>query len=290
MKTSLKSSVLALASVFCLQPSTLLQAATTIDPANHYAYGANVGWLDWRGDVNHGAVIGEYVCSGSLYAANLGWISLGSGAPANQIQYQNNAAGDFGVNHDGLGKLTGYAYSANVGWINFEQIYGKPRVDLYTGKMSGNVWSANCGWISLSNAIAFVQTTSIQPAPLAPNGLPVAWLLQNYGTINVSAAADSDGDGASNADEYQAGTNPNDANSVLRITSITRQAAPSTYTILNWNSVPTRFYAVQYRTDLAVGIWQDWFSLPFAGLNNVGFNVIFDQDFFRIRAFRPLMP
>src|SRR5437588_1415892 len=57
-------------------------AATTINPTNKYAYGANIGWIDWRGDTNNGAVIGEYVCSGFIYSANVGWINLGSGSPA----------------------------------------------------------------------------------------------------------------------------------------------------------------------------------------------------------------
>jgi len=59
----------------------LLHAATTIDAGYHYGYGANLGWLDWRGDTANGAVIGEYVCSGYLYPANVGWINLGSGRP-----------------------------------------------------------------------------------------------------------------------------------------------------------------------------------------------------------------
>ena len=48
-------------------------AASTINAVNKYAYGANIGWMDWRGDTNRGAVIGEYVCSGYIYAANVGW-------------------------------------------------------------------------------------------------------------------------------------------------------------------------------------------------------------------------
>ena len=51
-------------------------AATTIDPVNKYAYGANLGWMDWRGDTANGAVIGAYVCSGYIYSANVGWINL----------------------------------------------------------------------------------------------------------------------------------------------------------------------------------------------------------------------
>ena len=45
------------------------RATTTI---NKFAYGANLGWMDWRGDTNNGAVIGEYVCSGNIYSANVG--------------------------------------------------------------------------------------------------------------------------------------------------------------------------------------------------------------------------
>src|SRR5437773_9615512 len=89
-------------------------AATTINTTNKYAYGANIGWMDWRGDTNNGAIIGEYVCSGYVYAANVGWINLGNGSPTNGIQYKNLSTNDFGVNQDGLGDLRGYAYGANI--------------------------------------------------------------------------------------------------------------------------------------------------------------------------------
>src|SRR6266704_1396218 len=104
--------------VFLIGLALAMQAypATTINSANHYAGGANLGWTDWRADTANGAVIGEYVCSGYIYAANVGWIHLGSGAPANGIRYQNNSPSDYGVNHDGLGNLSGYAYGANIGW------------------------------------------------------------------------------------------------------------------------------------------------------------------------------
>src|SRR6266702_4816696 len=85
-------------------------AATTINDVNSYVCGANLGWMDWRANTANGAVIGEYVCSGYIYAANVGWIHLGSGAPANGIRYQNNSPSDYGVNHDGLGNLRGCAY------------------------------------------------------------------------------------------------------------------------------------------------------------------------------------
>ena len=115
-------------------------AATTINAANKFSYGANIGWMDWRGDVANGAVIGQFTCSGYIYAANTGWIHLGDGASVNNLHYQNNAANDYGVNHDGAGNLSGLAYSANTGWINFgwagPNDPNRPRFDLLTGNFS----------------------------------------------------------------------------------------------------------------------------------------------------------
>ena len=42
-------------------------SVTTINTTNKLSYRANIGWMDWRGDTNSGAVIGEYVCSGYIY-------------------------------------------------------------------------------------------------------------------------------------------------------------------------------------------------------------------------------
>jgi hypothetical protein len=265
-------------------------AATTINATNHFAYAANLGWIEARGDTNNGAVIGEYVCSGSLYSANAGWISLGSGAPANQIQYQNNAAADFGVNHDGQGNLRGYAYGANIGWINFEAS-GAAKVDLLTGKLTGYAYSANCGWISLSNSVAVVQTDTIQPAPLARNGLPVPWLLANFGTLAVDANADPDGDGQSNAQEYLADTAPTNPSDVLAITSYKRNVLAPAYNQISWNSKPTRFYTVQYRSTLDTNsTWADFGYFTAPGVSATGFFDADPQRFYRIRAYRPLMP
>lgn len=267
------------------------RGGTTIDAANHCAYAANLGWLDWRGDTNNGAVIGEYVCSGYLYSANAGWINLGSGAPTNGIYYLNTAAADFGVNHDGRGNLTGYAWGANIGWIAFEAT-GAPKVDLLTGNLSGAVWSANCGWISLSNAVAWVQTDAIQKGALAPNGLPIAWLLQNFGTTNVDAGADPDGDGASNASEYLAGTDPTSPRDVLKITSFQRGVLAPRYNQLIWNSTLSRFYAVQASTNLAnPDGWADYLYYNYPGVSGTGFfDYTATNRFYRVRAYRPLTP
>lgn len=210
----------ALACVLILLPSAWLHAATTINPANPYAYGANLGWVNVYADGANGAVIGEFACSGYIYAANVGWIHLGGGTPVNSVQYQNNSATDYGVNHDGLGNLRGYAWGANIGWVHFENT-GAPNVNLVTGKFSGHVWSANCGWISLSNAFAHVQTDTIAPgADTDGDGIADGWELSHTNTLTAfTASSDTDGDGVSDVKEYLADTSPLDPNDLLFITS-----------------------------------------------------------------------
>lgn len=267
-------------------------ATTTIDAVNHYAYGANIGWMDWQGDTVNGAVIGEYVCSGYIYAANVGWIGLGNGLPPGGIYYSNTSASDWGVNQDGLGNLRGYAYGANIGWLNFEAT-GAPKVDLATGNFSGYVWSANCGWISLSNAFAYVQTDSIQQGALAPDGLPIAWLLVNFGTTNVNANADPDGDGWSNRQEYQAGSDPNNGSDYLRITAFSA-ASGGIQVTSRWSSVSTRRYYLEKTLDLGAPVWNDsglGIITPDGASTTRSFgDTNAPMRFYRVRAVRPLSP
>ncbi|HEV7926816.1 MAG TPA: NHL repeat-containing protein [Verrucomicrobiae bacterium] len=269
---------------------------TTIDPANHYSYGANFGWMDWHGTGDNGAsygvVIGEYVCSGYIYSANVGWINLGSGAPTNGIHYQNLAADDFGVNQDGLGNLRGFAWGANIGWLNFET-NGAPEVNLQTGILSGYVWSANCGWISLSNAFAYVQTDTIAPGlDSTGDGIPDAWALQYFGTTNINPNADPDRSGMTLLEDYLAGTDPNNPSDVLEITDIGFGTVTPGYTSLQWTSKPSRAYAVQYRATLDnASAWADVADYGL-GADRATFNTgnTNGYEYYRVRAFRPLIP
>jgi hypothetical protein len=277
-----------------------LQAASTISDVNRFAYGANIGWMDWRAD-GGGAGVGEFVCFGRGYAANTGWIDLGNGAPANGIRYRNDSAVDFGVNHDGIGGLTGLAWGANIGWLVFTNrdaagsAFEGPRVDLRTGKFSGWVWSANCGWISLSNALAFVQTDSIAAgADTDGDGIPDGWELSFTGNLTtMNGSTDLDADGSADLQEYLADTNPLLATDSLRITGFSF-APNGTNALVTWTSRPTRDYFIQKRAGLETSnVWNDAGPArvvpdPGATTSRPVSDSPSPQRFLRIEAVRPL--
>jgi uncharacterized repeat protein (TIGR03803 family) len=270
---------------------TLPPPPTTVDAVNHYSYGANFGWTDWRGDGTHGALIGEYVCSGYIYSANVGWINLGSGSPADGIYYQNNSASDFGVNQDGTGNLRGYAYGANIGWLNFENT-GAPAVNLGTGILSGYVWSANCGWMSLSNAFAYVQVDSITPGVNSTgDGIPDAWALEYFGTVNINPKADSNNNGMTLLQDYLAGTDPTNPKAVLAISSVANSTTTPGSLTLQFAGNPSRAYVLQSKATLDdTSLWVDAMDLGVGATSATISTASTTAAYYRIRAYHPLMP
>ena len=219
-------------------------SATTLDFGSHYHYGANIGWVH-AGDPGSGLILGEFYCSGYLYAANLGWIHCGDGSPANGIDYGNSSSTDYGINHDGLGNLTGFAYGANIGWIVFEQNYGKPIINLLNGKLSGYAWSPNVGWISLDTLVTYY----IHPGTDSDgDSIPDHWELDHAGNLADLGGGDFDGDGMSDYDEYEGDTDPFDQDDYTRIIDI---SGYNTFDVITWTTKPTRLYSLERSTGLA---------------------------------------
>lgn len=269
-------------------------AATSMNADHAQAWSPNIGWLNWRPDTTNGVQIGEYICSGFIYAANVGWINLGSGTPSNGIQYSNASAADFGVNHDRQGKLSGLAYGANIGWINFGT-NGAPRLDLVTGRLSGFIYSANVGWISLGDSSFFLQVDSIAPGTDSDrDGIPDAWELTQSGNLSaLSGTADADRDGQSDLEEYRADTNPISPDDQLRIVAF--QVAPNqNAALLSWIARPTRHYFIESREDFSPDrAWTDsglgfQVNAPQTHSATVTNNLNSAHSFYRIRAVVPL--
>jgi hypothetical protein len=138
------------------------QAQSHIDPTNNVSWGANIGWANWRGDVTNGVRIGQSVLADFVWLANAGWLDLGDGGPDNGINYANNSATDYGVNLDGQGNLRGFAYGANIGWVNFET-NGAPRINTTNGVFSGYAYGANVGWISMEGIVSSNANAIVYP-------------------------------------------------------------------------------------------------------------------------------
>jgi hypothetical protein len=94
------------------------------------------------------------------------------------------------------------------------------------------------------------QATAATYGPVTYGGIAYEWGEPYWGADIFgwpNPYSDSDGDGASNKNEFLAGTDPTDAGSVLRTgLNPTPQGM-----FLNWNTVPGRIYQVQRSTDFA---------------------------------------
>jgi hypothetical protein len=102
--------------------------------------------------------------------------------------------------------------------------------------------------------LAFEITT---PIPFA------TWQVAYFGSTTCtlcSATADFDGDGASNTNEYLAGTVPTNNASFLRVTSIARTGVGSNDITLTWTTVGGHSYIVQTNRPPASGDYTNNFS------------------------------
>jgi hypothetical protein len=150
-----------------------------------------------------------------------------------------------------------------------------------TGVTSSNSWmmTSSDGLAASSTHTFAVDYVAVdgRRAPVSPStsgttwsgdnwgGIPVEWMKMYFGNDFSkwpSPTADSDGDGVSNLDEFRAGTNPNNASSVLR----QQLVQTSQGMFLTWNTQPGLTYQVQVTTNLTT--WNNFGSPRFAAGTN----------------------
>ena len=160
-------------------------AAENIDPCNdgsQYAYGENVGWLNFEPSQGPGVTVSDTQLTGYVWAENVGWIKL------------DPCYG--GVTNDGAGSLSGYAWAENVGWISFscENTASCGAVDYgitidSAGDFDGWAWAENIGWIHFQSAspVAYKVQTGWAPA------VPPCWecLTQCHGDTDCDGDVDT---------------------------------------------------------------------------------------------------
>lgn len=132
---------------------------------------------------------------------------------------------------------------------NVEQVYiASPSAGMYTITVDydGTLDQGNTQWYSL--------LVSGNSGDADADGIPDAWeSLYFGGATNALPEGDLDGDGSDNLTEYIAGTLPNDANSVFKVTTHSAPVSGNSPFIVTWNPVEGRVYNVSWNTDLLFG-------------------------------------
>lgn len=130
----------------------VVQAATgTIDPTHKWAWGANIGWINFAPPHGGGVTVYDDHLEGYVWAENVGWIRLGTHIGGSPHTYANTNNTNYGVNNDGSGHLSGYAWGTNVGWINFNPAHSQVTINPANGQFDGYAWGENVGWIHFKN-------------------------------------------------------------------------------------------------------------------------------------------
>ena len=107
----------------------------TIDPDSHFAWGENVGWVDF---IQVGVT--DDSLSGSAYGENIGWINME------------------GVTNNKEGILSGFAWGENVGYIDFSKV----TIDNH-GYFIGSAYGENIGWITFNKDLTNAVVTDWRP-------------------------------------------------------------------------------------------------------------------------------
>lgn len=150
--------------------AALAKGQQRVDPVERFAWGENVGFINFAGagDPPGSAelVVFNDHLAGFAWAENIGWINLGR-APG---PYTNSDASNFGVNVDPATRaLSGFAWSENAGWINFAagSFADPPRpARIENARLRGFAWGENIGWISFDDDALAVRLEC--PPDLAP--------------------------------------------------------------------------------------------------------------------------
>jgi len=159
-------------SAIILFTATSVLAAGMSSTKNNYAWGANVGWINFNPSGGNVQVTSSAM-TGNVWGANIGWISL-SGTE-NGTTYE--------VANDVSGNLSGYAYNTTAGLINFSGV----TINTTTGVFSGYAWGQNIGWISF-NGTGYGVSTAWRPAPTITSITAIA-VITGTPQVNVQLTA-----------------------------------------------------------------------------------------------------
>lgn len=87
------------------------------------------------------------------------------------------------------------------------------------------------------------------------DGLPDDWELAYFNGLQRDGNSDSDGDGQTDGMEFQAGTDPTNVGSILRVITLSPPAVGPVQVF--WSAVPGKTYRVQFKVSVSNPNWND---------------------------------
>jgi Tol biopolymer transport system component len=114
------------------------------------------------------------------------------------------------------------------------------------------------------------------------DGIPDWWMIQYFGHIcgeacdQSLAQDDPNGTGMTTLQDYIAGTNPTDPNSVF-LAAVAPLVSPGGSVTLTWSAVAGRTYSIQYKDSLEDSVWNTLEGAPTISGNQGQFSVPTDQ-------------
>lgn len=226
-----------------------------------------------------GSVGGNDSSSAPVVSADGRFIAFESWA-SNLVPDDNNQQKDVFVYDRFTDRLTfvshaiGSASSANSGSFNPQFAPAGPLLlfisgssDLVDGDLNDDI-----------DVFAARLDTTVQSGDSDGDGLDDAWERAAFSTLDFGPADDPDGDGATNAQEFAAGTNPSDAASVfaLHVNSTSQ---------LGFKTAPGRTYQLEFRGSVDAGAWQPVGNTIVGDGNNASVPISNPtaQGFYRVR-------
>jgi len=141
---------------------TLRKIGGIVDGSN-LIWGESIGWVNLR--TTHADLkIGSNILAGWIWLENCGWTCLGNGRPLDGRRYTNRGSRDWGINNDGRGNLSGYAWSEVTGWISFRTGHSHAYLD-ESGQFYGYAWGENVGWMHFGPGSRVQYLAKADPGP-----------------------------------------------------------------------------------------------------------------------------
>lgn len=167
-----------------------------------YAWTENIGWISMSGNgysVKIDTTLGG-IFSGFAWSENIGWINF---APAGPYPANPQSSAQM----DSMGNVAGWASvlvnqsdPTPTGWISMSGSGYGVKVDAITGKLSGFAWSENYGWIDFSQ-VSYGCVTGGGANGLAYNdGILVYTSAQRQSSTGGDSSVTSSGVGAATPD------------------------------------------------------------------------------------------